>query len=91
MRAWVQGEEGQWVAQEQLREKLMARVSDRPLVDLVLSTAPNKLTSKGAIYRHCSTCHQHMQPCHFPQLHPWVEQTSIILALLSELSLWVVD
>lgn len=41
------------MAQEQLREKLMARVSDRPLVDLVLSTAPNKLTSKGAVFRHC--------------------------------------
>ena len=48
----LQGEEGQWVALEQLREKLMARVGDRPLVELVLSTAPNKLTCKGAVSRH---------------------------------------
>lgn len=39
------------MALEQLREKLMARVGDRPLVELVLSTAPNKLTCKGAVSR----------------------------------------
>ena len=48
----LQSEAGQWVAKEQLREKLMARVGDRPLVEVVLSTAPNKLTSQGTVFRH---------------------------------------
>ena len=55
--ACLQSEEGQWVAKEQLREKLMARVCDRPLVEVVLSTAPNKLTSQGTVFRHCPPAH----------------------------------
>lgn len=49
----VQIEEGQWVAKERLREKLMPRVSDRPLVDFVLNIVPNKVTSKGPVLRYC--------------------------------------
>jgi len=47
----VQIEEGQWVAKERLREKLMPRVGDRPLVDFVLNIVPNKVTSKGHVLR----------------------------------------
>ena len=60
--ALLQGEEGQWVAQEQLREKLMARVGDRPLVELVLSTAPNKLTCRGTVSRYCPPSKGLLQP-----------------------------
>lgn len=48
----VQIEEGQWVAKEQLREKLMPRVGDRPLLDFVLNIVPNKVTSKGPVLRY---------------------------------------
>ena len=47
----LQHEEGVWIAKDQLREKLLPRLSDRPLTEFVLSTAPNKLTDRGAVFR----------------------------------------
>ena len=47
----LQHEEGVWIAREQLREKLLPRLNDRPLTEFVLSTAPNKLTDRGAVFR----------------------------------------
>ena len=47
----LQADEGKWVARSKLREKLMPRVEDSPLVEFVLNIAPNKLTGSGAVLR----------------------------------------
>ena len=47
----LQHEEGVWIAKNQLRGKLLPRLNDRPLTEFVLSTAPNKLTERGAVFR----------------------------------------
>ncbi len=47
----LQADEGRWVARSKLREKLLPRLEDRPLVEFVLNIAPNKLTSRGAVFR----------------------------------------
>ena len=47
----LQHEEGVWLAKDRLREKLLPRLNDRPLTEFVLSTAPNKITDRGAVFR----------------------------------------
>lgn len=54
---FLQQEVGEWVAKERLREKMLPRINDRPLVEFVLSVAPNKVTDRGVVFRQAPPPH----------------------------------